>query len=106
MPQEEQSMHTREAPAAVRGHRRAIVVGSAVLVAAALIYRYRVPDGLAGQEGAFTACSFWYAECLARAGRVAEGRLVFEKMLGFASPVGLFSEEIGTFGEQLRQAAS
>ena len=65
-----------------------------------LVYRYRVADGLDGQEGAFTACSFWYAECLARAGRVAEGRLVFEKMLGLANPLGLFSEEIGPTGEQ------
>ena len=67
----------------------------------ALVYRYRVPDGLPGQEGAFTPCSFWYAECLARAGRLAQARLVFEKMLGYASPLGLFSEEIGPSGEQL-----
>lgn len=67
----------------------------------ALVYRYRGPDGLPGQEGAFTACSFWYAECLARAGRLAQARLVFEKMLGHANPLGLFSEEIGPGGEQL-----
>ncbi len=67
----------------------------------ALVFRYRVPDGLAGQEGAFTACSFWYAECLARAGRLAEARLVFERMLGHANHLGLFSEEIGPSGEQL-----
>ena len=66
-----------------------------------LVYRYRTGDGLSGQEGAFTACSFWYAECLARAGRLPEARLVFEKMLGYANPVGLFSEEIGPSGEQL-----
>ena len=66
-----------------------------------LVYRYRTGDGLSGQEGAFTACSFWYAECLARAGRLAEARLVFEKMLGYANPVGLFSEEIGPSGEQV-----
>lgn len=66
-----------------------------------LVYRYRGPDGLAGREGAFTACSFWYAECLARAGRLAEARLVFEKTLGYANPLGLFSEEIGLSGEQL-----
>ena len=71
------------------------------LVADPLVYRYRVPDGLEGREGAFTACSFWYAECLARAGRLAEARLVFEKMLGFANPLNLFSEEIGLSGEQL-----
>ena len=67
----------------------------------ALVYRYRIPDGLPGREGAFTACSFWYAECLARAGRLPRARLVFEKMLGHANPLGLFSEEIGPGGEQL-----
>jgi GH15 family glucan-1,4-alpha-glucosidase len=66
-----------------------------------LVYRYRRADGLKGQEGAFTACSFWYAECLARAGRLAEARLVFERMLGYANEVGLFSEEIGLSGEHL-----
>ncbi len=67
----------------------------------ALVFRYRVGDGLVGQEGAFTACSFWYAECLARAGRLAEARMVFERMLGHANHLGLFSEEIGRSGEQL-----
>ena len=67
----------------------------------ALVFRYRVDDGLAGREGAFTACSFWYAECLARAGRLEEARLVFERMLGHANGLGLYSEEIGPSGEHL-----
>ena len=66
-----------------------------------LVYRYRSDDGLQGSEGAFSACSFWYAECLARAGRISEARLIFEKMLGYANEVGLFSEEIGLSGEHL-----
>jgi GH15 family glucan-1,4-alpha-glucosidase len=69
-----------------------------------LIFRYtRGPtlDGLPGMEGGFSACSFWYAEALARAGRVDEGRLVFEKMLAYANHVGLFSEEVATNGEAL-----
>lgn len=70
------------------------------LVEDPLVYRYRIADGLDGREGAFTACSFWYAECLARANRLDEAQLVFEKMLGYASPLGLFSEEIGLSGEQ------
>ena len=66
-----------------------------------LVFRYRVDDGLAGQEGAFTPCMFWYAECLARAGRLPEARLQFERTLAYASPLGLFSEEIGPSGEQM-----
>jgi GH15 family glucan-1,4-alpha-glucosidase len=69
-----------------------------------LIFRYTRGtklDGLPGIEGGFSACSFWYAEALARAGRVDEGRLVFEKMLAYANHVGLFSEEVATSGEAL-----
>jgi GH15 family glucan-1,4-alpha-glucosidase len=69
-----------------------------------LIFRYtrgETLDGLPGVEGGFSACSFWYAEALARAGRVDEGRLVFEKMLAYANHVGLFSEEVATSGEAL-----
>ncbi|MGI4861130.1 MAG: glycoside hydrolase family 15 protein [Janthinobacterium lividum] len=68
-----------------------------------LVYRYPPDgkDGLEGEEGSFTACSFWYAEALVRAGRVDEGRLVFEKMLGYANHLGLFSEEISAAGDPL-----
>ena len=64
-----------------------------------LVFRYRSDDGLEGQEGAFTACSFWYVECLARAGRVAEAQLVFERVLGYANHVGLYAEELGPLAE-------
>ena len=69
------------------------------------VFRYRLTgdalDGLQGIEGTFTMCSFWYAECLARAGRLYEARFYFEKMLGYANHVGLFSEELGPSGEHL-----
>jgi GH15 family glucan-1,4-alpha-glucosidase len=63
-----------------------------------LIYRYREPDGLEGEEGAFAACSFWYVECLARAGRVAEARFCFEKILHHANHVGLYAEQFSMRG--------
>ena len=74
------------------------------LVSDSLVYRYNVdssPDGLQGDEGTFSMCSFWYVEALTRAGRVDEARLAFEKMLTYANHVGLFSEEIGPTGELL-----
>ncbi len=71
------------------------------LVEGPFVFRYRTEDGLNGTEGAFSPCSFWYAECLARAGRLGEARLVFEAMLGYANHLGLFSEEIGLSGEQM-----
>ncbi len=58
-----------------------------------LVYRYRNEDGLRGEEGAFAACSFWYVECLARAGRVDEARLMFEKVLHYANHLHLYAEE-------------
>jgi GH15 family glucan-1,4-alpha-glucosidase len=74
------------------------------LVSDSLVYRYNAeasPDGVGGDEGTFSICSFWYAEALARAGRVDEAQLLFEKMLTYANHLGLYSEEIGLTGEQL-----
>ena len=72
------------------------------LVEDALVFR-RAPadrdlDGLEGQEGSFLACSFWYVECLARAGDLGEARLMFEKLLGYGSPLGLYAEELSPTG--------
>src|SRR6516164_5636351 len=74
------------------------------LVSDSLVYRYNPsasPDGLAGDEGTFSLCTFWYVDALARAGRLDDARLVFEKMHTYANHLGLFSEEIGATGEQL-----
>jgi pentatricopeptide repeat protein len=68
------------------------------------VYRYdpaASPDGLQGDEGTFSLCSFLYVDALARAGRVEEARLAFEKMLTYANHVGLYSEEIALSGEQI-----
>ena len=67
-----------------------------------LVFRYPSGiDGLDGTEGSFTACSFWLIECLARAGQLDKARLLFDKMLGYANHVGLYSEQLGSSGEQL-----
>jgi GH15 family glucan-1,4-alpha-glucosidase len=71
------------------------------LVEDSLVYRYRTGDGLDGAEGTFSLCTFWYVECLSRAGRVDEARFIFEKMLGHANHLGLYAEELGPCGEHL-----
>jgi len=75
------------------------------LVEDTLVHRYEAEktqvDGLPGGEGSFTACSFWYIECLARAGRLEKAQLLFEKLLGYANHLGLYSEELGANGRHL-----
>jgi GH15 family glucan-1,4-alpha-glucosidase len=74
------------------------------LVSDSLVYRYNPsasPDGLAGNEGTFSLCTFWYVDALARSGRLEDADLVFEKMQTYANHLGLYSEEIGITGEQL-----
>lgn len=55
-------------------------------------------DGFDGDEGSFTICSFWYVEALARSGRVDEARILFDRLLSYSGPTGIFSEEIGRNG--------
>ncbi len=74
------------------------------LVSDTLVYRYDTryaADGLGSQEGTFSICSFWYVECLARGGELHKAQLYFEKMIGYASPLGLFAEQISLEGEQI-----
>jgi GH15 family glucan-1,4-alpha-glucosidase len=59
------------------------------------------PDGLVGDEGSFSLCSFWFVECLTQAGRLDEARLALEKMFSYANHLGLYAEEIGSSGEAL-----
>ncbi|NNE12614.1 MAG: glycoside hydrolase family 15 protein [Ilumatobacter sp.] len=67
-----------------------------------LVERYEDgTDGLEGDEGTFTICTFWYVEALARAGQVERARLMFDKVLSYAGPLGLFSETISDSGDQL-----
>ena len=59
-----------------------------------LVYRYRTPDGLDGDEGAFVACSFWMIQNVALAGDLEEAERLFKLLLRRAGPLGLFAEEI------------
>ncbi len=75
------------------------------LTSDSLVHRYdpkkAAADGLGSVEGTFSACSFWLAENLARAGKLDEARLILEKMLTYSNHVSLFAEEIGPTGEAL-----
>jgi len=74
------------------------------LVSDSLVYRYNPaasPDGLHGEEGTFSLCTFLYVDALARAGRLDDAVLTFEKMQTYGNHLGLFSEEIDSTGGQL-----
>lgn len=74
-----------------------------------MVYRYNTQlsdDGLAGDEGAFSMCTFWLVEALTRAGAYERKYLeqavsLFENTLGFGNHLTMFSEEISKSGEQL-----
>jgi GH15 family glucan-1,4-alpha-glucosidase len=62
-----------------------------------LVLRYRVEetdDGLSGEEGTFVICSFWLVAALAEIGEHQRARALCEKLLSYASPLGLYAEEI------------
>jgi GH15 family glucan-1,4-alpha-glucosidase len=62
-----------------------------------LVLRYRTDqtdDGLAGAEGTFTICSFWLVSALVEIGETERARQLCEKLLSYASPLGLYAEEL------------
>ena len=70
-----------------------------------LVLRYRVAstdDGLSGEEGTFSICSFWLVSALVMIGEHAAAQALFEKLLSFAGPMLLYAEEIdATTGQHL-----
>jgi GH15 family glucan-1,4-alpha-glucosidase len=67
------------------------------LTVSGLVLRYRTEetdDGLQGEEGAFLICSFWLVSALCEIGELDRARSLCERLLGYASPLGLYAEEI------------
>lgn len=59
-----------------------------------LVQRYEGDDGLPGKDNPFVLCTFWLVDCLALSGRIEEARDLFESTMQYASPLGLFAEEV------------
>lgn len=74
---------------------------AATLADDSLVISYKGEDGLDGRESSFAACSFWYEECLARAGRVDEALTNFEKLLLYGNHLQLYPEEFDARGRFL-----
>ncbi len=68
-----------------------------------LVLRYRVAetdDGLHGEEGTFTICSFWLVSALCTIGEIAQARKLCAKLLSLAGPLELYAEEIDVHSGQ------
>ncbi|WSJ17933.1 glycoside hydrolase family 15 protein [Nocardia sp. NBC_01327] len=64
-----------------------------------LVLRYRTEttdDGLIGAEGSFTICSFWLVSALVEIGELQRAQQLCQRLLGYASPLKLYAEEIDT----------
>jgi alpha,alpha-trehalase len=62
-----------------------------------LVLRYRTDetdDGLSGEEGTFLICSFWLVSALSEIGEHREAEHLCERLLAYASPLGLYGEEL------------
>jgi GH15 family glucan-1,4-alpha-glucosidase len=62
-----------------------------------LVLRYRVEetdDGLAGEEGTFTICSFWLVSALVEIGEEERAHAMCERLLSHSSSLGLYAEEL------------
>jgi alpha,alpha-trehalase len=57
-------------------------------------------DGLSGEEGTFTICTFWLVACLAQAGEVERAQDLFDRLTGYANDLGLLAEEIDTANDE------
>jgi GH15 family glucan-1,4-alpha-glucosidase len=55
--------------------------------------RYEAPDDFGKPETAFNICTFWRIDALARIGRKAQAREIFELMLASRNRLGLLSED-------------
>jgi GH15 family glucan-1,4-alpha-glucosidase len=65
-----------------------------MLTSGGLMQRYRHADDFGATTSAFTICSFWWAEALAMIGRLDDAVRLFDRLVAYANPLGLFSEDI------------
>ena len=84
-------------PADDKRIRRTVLAIADELTDDGLVLRYRTEqtdDGLSGAEGSFTICSFWLVSALVEIGEIPRARRLCEKLLSYASPLGLYGEEL------------
>ena len=84
-----------EEPGSERTRGTVDAIRSELAAGGPLLYRYLPEtDSLRGKEGAFLACSFWLVQALALTDRADEAEQVLEELIGLATPLGLYAEEM------------
>ncbi len=85
--------------------RKTVLAIADELTEKGLVLRYQVDetdDGLTGTEGTFLICSFWLVSSLCEIGESERATALLERLLGHASPLGLYAEELdAASGRQL-----
>ena len=85
-------------PATDERIRKTVLTIADELNEGAFVYRYwtdTTDDGLGGEpEGCFNVCSFWLVSALVEIGEVERARAHCEKLIGAASSLGLYGEEL------------
>ena len=66
-----------------------------------LLYRYRGSDGFDAPEGTFLLCTFWLAQVLAMTGQTERARVVLDRAVACASPLGLLAEQVDPVSGEL-----
>ena len=77
--------------------RRTVLAIADELTDDGLVLRYRTEttdDGLSGEEGTFTICSFWLVSALVEIGEIQRAHRLCEKLLSYSSALGLYGEEL------------
>ncbi len=77
--------------------RATVLAISKELTVHGLVLRYRpeeTDDGLSGDEGTFTICSFWLVAALSEIGESDAARALCERLLSLTGSLGLYAEEI------------
>ncbi|MEU4598561.1 glycoside hydrolase family 15 protein [Nocardia sp. GTS18] len=88
---------TRFLPAEDPRVRATVLAIADRLTVSGLVLRYdtdTTDDGLSGEEGTFTICSFWLVSALVEIGELERATHLCERLLGLASPLRLYAEEI------------
>jgi GH15 family glucan-1,4-alpha-glucosidase len=77
--------------------RKTVLAIADELTVDGLALRYRVEetdDGMSGEEGTFTICSFWLVSALVEIEELQRARALCEKLLWVSGPLLLYAEEI------------